>query len=204
MASRNPRQSSRVRQEIAFEAARILATEGQRNYRTAKEKAANRLGVPLRAGLPSNSEVEAELKRYQAMYGGSEHDSAVQGLRSAALAAMQFFRPFRARLVGPVLEGTADAQSRISLHLFCETPEEVVTFLLDRNLPFTQETRRIRWHDNSSRDLELIVIEADGTVVELALMAGAAWRQPPPDPIDGRPQRRAGMAEVKRLAGLES
>lgn len=188
-----------VRQEVAFEAARILATESQRNYRTAKEKAAQRLGVPLNRGLPSNAEVEAELKRYQALYGGEAHLDTVHDLREAAIEAMKFFQRFRPKLVGPVLEGTADEHSRVTLHLFCDTPDEVVTFLMGRNLPFEQETRRIRWHDGSQRDLDLVVVEADGQAFELALMCGAEGRQPPPDPVDGRPQRRAGITEVESL-----
>lgn len=188
-----------VRQEVAFEAARILATEGQRNYRTAKEKAALRLGVPINRGLPSNSEVEAELKRYQALYGGEAHIDTVHELREAAIEAMRFFHRFRPKLVGPVLEGTADRYSRITLHLFCDTPDEVVAFLMSQHLPFEQETRRIRWHDGSQRDLDLVVVEANGQVFELALMSGPAGRQPPPDPVDGRPQRRAGIAEVESI-----
>ncbi|NCO19785.1 MAG: hypothetical protein GW900_07020, partial [Gammaproteobacteria bacterium] len=100
-----PNQSQRLRQEVAAEAARIVATEGQRNYRLAKEKAAARVGLSGRSGLPSNSEIELELKRYQAMYGGNEHATRLADLRQAALAAMKFFHRFRPRLVGPVLEG---------------------------------------------------------------------------------------------------
>jgi len=193
------RQNNRQRQEVAVEAARILATEGQRNYHHAKQKAAHRLGLSGRHGMPSNSEIEAELKRYQALYGGRAHYEAVAELRRAALEAMKFFARFRPKLVGPVLEGTADQHSRISLHVFCDTAEEVISFLLARNISFEQETRRIRWHDDSYRELELVVIEADGQSFELGLMAGNAWKQPPPDPIDGRAQRRAGLQQVERL-----
>lgn len=193
------RQSSRQRQEVAAEAARILATDGQRNYHQAKQKAAHRLGLSARAGMPSNSEIESELKRYQALYGGEAHLDAVAELRRAALEAMKFFSRFRPKLVGPVLEGTADRHSRISLHVFCDNSEDVVSFLLERNIRFEQETRRIRWHDDSYRDLELVVIEAGGACFELGLMTGNTWKQPPPDPVDGRAQRRAGTAEVERL-----
>ena len=199
------RHNNRQRQEVALEAARILATEGQRNYHQAKQKAAHRLGFSGRAGMPSNSEIEAELKRYQALYGGNQHFDGVAELRRAALEAMKFFSRFRPKLVGPVLEGTADRHSRISLHVFCDHAEELISFLLERKICFEQETRRIRWHDDSYRDLELVVIEAGGQCFELGLMTGGAWKQPPPDPIDGRAQRRAGTAEVERLvndAGL--
>jgi len=200
VGSRRDRQSQRLRQQLAVEAARILASGGQRNYRLAKDKAAARLGIDGRTGgLPSNSEIEAELKRHQALFGGSGHAEILVRLRRAALAAMRFFEPFRPRLAGPVLEGTADRHSRIVLHLFCETADEVVTFLHRHAIGFAQERRRIRWHDGGHRDLELLVVEADGEVFELALMAGPAWRQPPPDPVDGGAQRRAGRAEVRRL-----
>jgi len=236
MPTRGDRQNNRLRQEVAVEAARILATEGQRNYLNAKQKAAHRLGLSGRASMPSNSEVENELKRYQALYCGEEHASGLKEMRRAALEAMKFFGRFRPKLAGPVLEGTADRHSRISLHVFCETPDEVAEFLLSRpklagpvlegtadrhsrislhvfcetpdevaefllsrNIRFDQETRRIRWHDDSYRDLELIVIEADGQCFELGMMAGNAWKQPPPDPIDGGAQRRAGTSEVERL-----
>lgn len=199
MGSKASRQNNRVRQQVAAEAARILATEGQRNYRQAKRKAADRLGLSGRSGMPSNTEVAEELKRYQALYGGDEHADTLTDLRSAAVRAMRFFERFRPKLVGPVLEGTADRHSRISIHLFCDSPEEVVSFLLGRNIRFEQETRRIRWHDDRFRDLELLVLEADGQCFELALMAGGSWKQPPPDPVDGRSQRRAGVGEVQRL-----
>ncbi|SRR6056297_283226 len=199
MSSKASRSNNRLRQQVAAEAARILATEGQRNYGQAKRKAASRLGMSGRAGMPSNSEIAEQLKRYQTLYRGERHHEELAQLRSAALEAMRFFSRFRPKLVGPVLEGTADEHSRITLHLFCETPDEVVAFLLDRNIRFEQETRRIRWHDDSYRDLDLVVIDAGGESFELALMAGGSWKQPPPDPVDGRAQRRAGTAEVEKL-----
>lgn len=199
MPSKNNRNHDRLRQTVAAEAARILATEGQRNYGAAKAKAAERLGVQGRGGLPSNSEIEAELVRYQALYGGNAHGRGLHELRSAAVEAMRFFQRFRPRLVGPVLEGTADRHSRISLHVFCETPEELIVFLDQQRISFQTETRRIRDHDGATRNLELLVIEAGGNSFELALMIGAGGRVPPPDPVHGTPQRRAAIAEVQQL-----
>lgn len=199
MTGQRTRSNERARQQVAAEAARILATEGQRNYGTAKTKAAERLGVRGKGGLPTNSEIEAELKRYQALYGGNAHEHTLRELREAAIEAMRFFKRFRPRLVGPVLEGTADRHSRVSLHVFCETPEEVEVFLNQQRIAFEYETRRIRDHDGQARSLELLAIDAGGNSFELALMVGADGRAPPPDPIHGQPQRRAAIAEVQRL-----
>jgi len=194
-----PSKNDRIRQQVAIEAARILATEGQRSYGQAKLKAAHRLGLQGRSGLPSNREVEAELKRHQAFFGGTDHRLAVSEKRRAAVAAMRFFKVFRPRLVGPVLEGTADRHSRISMHIFCETAEDLLAFLHNHEIRFEQEVRRIRWHDDTMQDLELVVIEADGEVFELAVLAGPGKRQPPPDPVSGKPQRRAARGEVEQL-----
>lgn len=199
MSPKQPRRNSRARQEVAAEAARIMATEGQRSFLAAKEKAARRMGISSRTGLPSNSEVEHALRQWQALYGGEEHRLVLEELRREALSAMQFLAPFRPRLVGPVLEGTADEHSRISLHVFADDPDAVVRFLMERNLPFAQEIRRIRWHDGGFRDLEITVIEAGGYAVELILMLGPEALQAPPSPVDGKAQKRMGSAELEQL-----
>ncbi len=199
MSSRSDQRNSRVRQEVAAEAARIMATEGQRSFLAAKQKAAQRVGAPTRSGLPSNSEIEQALRDWQQLYGGAEHAQIVHELRQNALSAMRFLKAFRPRLVGPVLEGTADEHSRICLHLFADDPDAIIHFLMENGLPFSQESRRIRWHDGSVRDLELMVVEADGQVFELAQLIGPDARQPLPSPVDGRPQQRASPAELEAL-----
>ena len=204
MGDRASLRNSRIRQEIAAEAARIMATEGQRSFLTAKQKAASRLGASSRTSLPSNSEVERALREWQQLYGGQAHADTLLELREAAASAMKFLAPFRPRLVGPVLEGTADEHSRISLHVFADDPDAVVHFLLERHLPFSQETRRIRWHDGSGRDLDLLVLEGGGHAVELVQMIGREARQAPPSPVDGRPQRRAALPEVEAMIAADS
>ncbi|TVQ32791.1 MAG: hypothetical protein EA370_12205 [Wenzhouxiangella sp.] len=199
MPNRTPRRGNRERQELAAEAARIMATEGQRSYLLAKHKAAERLGASTGHGLPSNKEVEAALREWQQLYGGEDFDSRLRELREAALRAMRFLKPFRPKLVGPVLEGTADEFSRICLHLFADDPDAVVRFLMENGIPFEQERRRVRWHDGSRRHIDVLVVHADGELVELAVMVGREAWQALPSPIDGKPQRRGSLAEVKAL-----
>lgn len=204
MADKPSRQSAnRLRLEIAAEAARIIAVEGQRSYLAAKHKAAERLGASTRGGLPSNSQIEQALKEWQLLYGGEAHREHLRLLREAALEAMEFLSPFRPRLVGPVLEGTADEFSRICLHVYDEDPDSVVRFLMERGIPFDQERRRIRWHDGGWRELDVLVVEAGEHTVEMALMIGRDALQAPPSSIDGRPLRRAGLSEVRALLEAE-
>ncbi len=188
-----------VRRMLAAEAARIMATEGQRNFRLAKQKAAQRIGVSSRQALPSNREVEEALRAYQDFFGGHQHTHHLSALRAAAVDAMRGLAGFQPRLVGPVLDGTADRYSRISLHVFSDTPEAISIYLLDRGIPFRQEQRRIRWHDRTFRNLPLLVLERDDATIELAVFGVLDLRQAPPCPVDGRPQRRAPLAEVEAL-----
>ena len=120
-------------------------------------------------------------------------------LRETALEAMDFLESFHPKLVGPVLEGTADQHSRVSLHVFSEVPDEVSLFLTENGIPYREESRRIRWHTGKHRDLVLLITEAGEVTVELCLFQTIDLRQPPPGPVDGRPQKRASRHEVHLL-----
>ncbi len=204
MAHRNiRRENAKVRQEVAAEAARIIATEGQRSYLTAKHKAAERLRAS-QGGLPTNAEIEQALKEWQHLYGGEEHQQRLHELRLAAMEAMKFLDRFKPRLVGPVLEGTADEFSRICLHLYADDPDAVVMFLMESGIEFAQERRRIRWHGGHYREVDVLVVEAGEETVEMTLMIGRDAIHPPPSPINGHPIKRANRSELKDLLEQES
>lgn len=185
--------------EVAAEAARILATEGQHNYHAAKKKAAERIGVSERLALPSNIEVKEALSSYQALYGGPAHHDNLENLRRTASRAMQLLQRFQPRLVGSVLDGTASAHSRVALHVFADSVESVVLYFLENSEPFDQEQRQIRWFNGEHRTVQLVVFELEGVEIELTVFDPVHLRQAPPSPIDGRPQRRASLSEVEYL-----
>jgi hypothetical protein len=184
---------------VAAEAARIIATEGQSNYHAAKRKAAVRIGVSERLALPSNVEVKEALRRYQNLYGGPAHQDNLGRLRQTAVRAMRILEPFQPRLVGSVLDGTADIHSRVALHVFSDSTEHVVLFFVESGTPFSQEQRQIRWFNSEHRVVPLIVFVLDGREVELTVFDTLHLRQAPPSPIDGRPQRRASLSETETL-----
>ena len=186
-----------VRRMVAAEAARIIATESPSSYRVAKQKAAHRLGAGADTALPSNLEVERALRDYQAFYGGTQHLSHLFEMRCVALRAMRLLEPFHPRLVGPVLDGTADEYARVMLHVFNDPPDAVAIHLLEKGLDFSSEQRRIRWHDGGHRSVPLLVMHAQDADIELALFACVDLRQAPPSPIDGRPLKRAPVTEVE-------
>jgi len=197
--ARHIRRLRQIRAEVAAEAARIIATEGQHNYHAAKKKAAERIGVSERLALPSNIEVKEALRSYQNLYGGTQHQDNLERLRNSAVKAMQILDAFNPRLVGSVLDGTAGDHSRISLHVFCDSPDSMVLHFLENGTPFHQEQRQIRWHNGKHRMIPLIVFELDEATVELIIFDPIILRQAPPSPIDGRPQQRATLSDVECL-----
>jgi hypothetical protein len=199
------RKDSQIKREIAAEAARIIATEGQYNYHAAKRKAASRIGVSERLALPANLEVHEALNAYLQLYGGDAHRQNLEGMRAATVEAMRFLEPWQSRLVGAVLDGTAGHHARITLHVFCDSPDHLIHHLMENNTPFSQDQRNIRWHDNRHRAIPMVVVEREPFIIEMLVFDELQLRQAPPCPIDGKPQRRATRADVEKLLeGSES
>ncbi len=183
------------RRAIAVEAARIITHEGQRNYGAAKRKAAERIGIATTRHLPSNHEIEQELRTYQSLF-IADHAITLRQLQEVALEVMAHFSDLRPRLVGPVLEGTADQFSSITLHVFRDQPDDMVRLLLDLKVPFTPAQRRIRWYQNTFRTIQLLQLDWRGYACELCLFSTVDLRQSPPSPVDGLPQRRASRQQL--------
>lgn len=197
------RDDSRSRILIAQECARIMADEGVKDFRLAKRKAAARLGVANRGLLPTNAEIEQALLEYQRLFRSAEQPLQLRRRRQAAVEAMQFLARFRPRLVGAVLDGTAGAHSEVSLHVFADTPEEVVLFLLEHNIPFETTERRLRLSSGEYAWFPTLGFAAGDVNVELTVLPQQAEHHAPRSPVNGRPMRRAGLAAVQGLLDEE-
>ena len=199
---RHLRRKENIKREVAAEAARIIATEGQYNYHAAKKKAAMRIGISERLALPSNLEVREALYSYIQLYGGDDHQRNLQEMRSAAAEAMRFLDSMQSRLVGTVLDGTAGQHARITLHVFCDSPDKLVHHLMSHNIPFRQEQRQVRWRNDAHKTIPLMVMERGSYTIEMLVFDEVQLRQAPPCPIDGKPQKRASLTEVEQLSSL--
>ena len=197
------RDESRVRTLLAQECARLMAEEGIKDFLTAKRKAVARLGVSKRALLPGNAEIEQALVEYQRLFKADEQPLHLKRLRQAALEAMRFLARFRPRLVGAVLNGTAGPHADVNLHLFADTPEEVALFLLEHAIPFETLERRLRLGNGEYAHFPVFGFGAGGINIDLTVFGLDAEREAPRSPVDGRPMRRAGLAEVQALLAGE-
>ena len=134
-----------LRQLIADETARLIYEEGYRDYRIAKQKAAQRLGADNQAqNQPSNEEIEQALQDYVQLLEPQEHQATLKQHRQIALEAMEFLQPFQPYLTGAALEGTAGPLSAITLHLSANRAEDVIFHLEEQQIPFQIQERKVK------------------------------------------------------------
>ena len=189
----------RNRLRVAQEAARLMSEHGIRDFHHAKVKAAERLGILDAQALPRNNEIEQALREHQRIFHADTQPQLLQERREAAAEAMRFLERFEPRLVGAVLDGTADAHSAVCLHVFSESAETVVLFLQERGVPLTQQTRRLRTTRDEQVEYPVLLFSADGLPFDLTVLPLDSLRQPPLDRIDEKPMRRAALAAVEEL-----
>ena len=144
MGKKSVTNQDRARQVLAQESARIIVEQGIEDYRLAKIKAAERLGLTDRGSLPGNREIEQAVAEYRMLFQGEDHENLLTTLRRVALSAMEFLSAYSPRLVGPVLAGTAGEHSVVNLHLFADSAEQVAFELHRAGIEYRPFERRYK------------------------------------------------------------
>ena len=189
----------RARQMLAQEAARIIVNHGVRDYRAAKMKAAERLGFNTRGSLPGNAEIEQAVADHLQLFGRESHSDFLLDLRKTALEAMELLGAFSPRLVGPVLNGTADEHSAINLHVFADHPEVVADTLASAGFSCRPYERRLKSRRDQTETYAGFQFEIDHSTVEATVFREDGIRQAPLSPITGKPMQRADSKAVAAL-----
>lgn len=125
-----------MREQLAHQAARLMAEDGITDHAFAKRKAARQLGATDTQHLPSNQEVDEALHSYRVLYQRDSHPGILRQLRAEALVMMRMLVEFHPYLTGSVLSGTAGEHSDINLMLFSDDGKAVLLFLLKHNIAF--------------------------------------------------------------------
>ena len=191
--------NNRARQMLAQEAARIIVEQGIQDFRIAKLKAAERLGMSARGSLPGNSEIEQALGEHLQLFGRESHVDLLRILRTAALSAMELLSPFAPRLVGPVLHGTAAASSAINLHVFADHSELIAEQLHASRVQYRPYERRLKSRPDRAEVFNGFRFDHAHSCVEATVFPMNGMRQAPISPIDGKPMRRADARAVQEL-----
>ncbi|MEE9492885.1 MAG: hypothetical protein V3W04_05845 [Gammaproteobacteria bacterium] len=194
-----PRKYSHIREVIAQEAAKIVVESGVRDYLLAKRKAASMLGFQDSKLLPANTEIEKAVVAHLNLFQADTYLEALSVQRNSAVEAMKFFKLFSPRLVGQVLAGTASRHSVITLHLFADTPEDVIFRLMGENIPFESDSMRFRFSRDEFREYPAFHFTAGEEQIELVVFPVAGLREAPMSPVDGNPMQRASLADVQAL-----
>lgn len=155
-------QNSKLRRQIAFEAARLMYERQESEYFRAKMKAARRLcqGWAKPADLPSNAEIRDQVQMFAQLYEGEARQDNLRAMRLAALQLMRTLSLFRPRLIGSVLTGHIRQGSDIDLHVFSDTVEAVTHVLDHEGHCYDVQHKQVR-KDGEERTFHHIHIQAE-------------------------------------------
>ena len=195
--------SLKLRQQIAFEAARLMYLRDESEYYRAKLKAARRIcrGGFKPQDLPSNREIRDQIQSFARLHEGEQRTKNLRDMRFEALRLMRILREFRPRLIGSTLTGHVRQGSDIDLHVFCNSLEPLTAALENVGLNFEIERKQVRKageerifrhiHVYSTYKFELTVYDSD--------LAHYAFKSS----ITGQAIERASIAELEQLLAQE-
>ena len=187
---------SLARRSVASLAARIMAEDGIADYGFAKRKAAKALGVGDGETLPTNDEIETELRAYQSLFQDGELNERLRELRETALEVMELLADFRPYLTGAVLDGTAGRYAGVEIDLFADSTKDVEISLLSRGISYESSEPRKQGPDTPETRLH---IDWNGSPVTLSIYLLASERQHRRESPD-RPTRARANAVAALLA----
>lgn len=194
--------NSKLRQQIAWEAARLMYQRQESEYYRAKMKAAKRLcqGWAKPADLPSNAEIRDQVQSLARLHEGDARSANLRAMRLAALAMMERLERFRPRLIGSVLTGHVRQGSDVDIHVFSDSAEAVGHALEQHGLPHTVERKLVRKH-GEHRTYTHIHVAAEFQF-ELTIYAAGEAHYVFKSSITGKAIERASIAELRQfLAG---
>jgi predicted nucleotidyltransferase len=126
--------SSSIRGKIAREAANLLYSGAEKEYKQAKLKAAKILRLNL---LPTNLEVALELDKIAEEHEGPARQDRLVQMRKQALKLMKILKAYKPVLVGSVWRGTIHHESDIDIAVYHDDPEIILISLKHGNFNVT-------------------------------------------------------------------
>lgn len=117
---------SDLKSRVAREAATLLYFGAEKEYKQAKDKAAQTLGTHF---LPSNLEIALELDKIAEEQEGPKRKERLIEMRKEALDVMTMLTAFGPVLIGSVWRGTIKQGSDIDIAVYADESEEILTAL---------------------------------------------------------------------------
>ena len=156
-----------LRNRVAQEAALLLYTSQEKEYKQAKLRASATLGVRV---LPSNLEVAQELDIIADEREGPERKNRLLRMRKEAKQIMETVSDFNPVLVGSVWRGTARKNSDIDIGVFSEDYQQVLESLQNQGYLITgTERRSVTKAGNKTSSVHVQVVFDSGDVAEIVV-----------------------------------
>jgi len=127
-----------VKSRVAREAATLLYFGAEKEYKQAKEKAAQTLGTHF---LPSNLEVALELDKIAEENEGAKRKERLIQMRNEALKIMKLLDAYCPVLIGSVWRGTIRQGSDIDIAVYTDEPEEIIRILKAKGIEVLKTAR---------------------------------------------------------------
>jgi hypothetical protein len=159
-----------MREQLAHQAAKLMAENGITDHAFAKRKAARQLGAADTQHLPSNQEVDDALHSYRALYQQTSHPGILSQLREEALATMHFLAEFHPYLTGSVLSGTAGEHSDINLMLYSDDAKAVLLFLLKHKIEFEDGVWKVHFAGKDESVPSYTLTGESGTQIHIIVL----------------------------------
>ncbi len=190
---------SKLRRQIAFEAARAMYFRQESEYYRAKMKAAERIckGWVKPADLPSNAEIRDEIQSFARMHEGESRKDNLLQMRLVALRVMRLLERFKPRLIGSVMTGHVRQGSDIDIHVFSDSVDAVTLALDEQMLFYDVERKRVQKHGEERIFTHVHLREA--FPVELTVYASNLAHHVFKSSITGKAIERASIAELEML-----
>jgi len=162
-------ESTSTRCKVAREAATLLYFGLEKEYKQAKLKAAENLGVHV---LPTNLEVAVELDLVAEENEGPARNQRLVRMRMEALRIMQILKAYRPVLIGSVWRGTIRRGSDIDLSVYHDVPEEIVSLLKTSNVKIVKTAQiTVNKHGRTMPSFHIYAETDQGDQMEIVVRA---------------------------------
>jgi len=156
-----------LRNRVAQEAALLLYTSQEKEYKQAKTRASETLGARV---LPSNLEVAEELDRIAEEREGAQRKELLLRMRREAKQIMEALKEFNPRLVGSVWRGTARQNSDIDIVTFSQDSVQILEQLQKHNFEAeSSEWRAVTKEGRKEASFHIHVLLPSGDEAEVVV-----------------------------------
>ncbi len=156
-----------LRKRVAQEAALLLYSSQEKEYKQAKQRAAETLKTRV---LPSNLEVAEELDRIAEEREGASRKGLLLRMRREAKEIMETLKDFNPRLVGSVWRGTARQTSDIDIQTFSQDPSLVLNQLQKQSFKVkSSEWRSVTKEGRKESSFHIRVLLPSGDEAEVVV-----------------------------------